>query len=89
MCQLITDEDRLVHNNLPCAFCGSKRPTGVWRGEILVHCCQTCAMEVLPVLMADALGRLSVSFVNTQGFKTIEKNFWKALCLTTRATPKV
>lgn len=84
MCQLLTNEDRRNHHNQPCTFCGNDRPTAVWRGaKGFVHCCTTCALEVLPALMADATAKRGAGFVNMQGFKTIEKNFWKALYLTT------
>jgi hypothetical protein len=80
MSRLVTKEDRDLHGNAPCSFCGSINPSGVWRGEIFVHCCSSCARDVLPVLMADSTHKYSRASAFAF-LRDVELAFWKAVAM--------
>ncbi len=61
-------------------FCCSRKAQAVWHGQETVHVCESCAVEVLPALIADAVHAGSLG---TLGFmnhlKAVEAEYWKAV----------
>jgi hypothetical protein len=84
--RLVTTRQMWGKATLQCAFCHSDKQdaTGYWfgRGNVL-GCCRTCALNVLPRLMADCLvpegaPREATNAILNQYMTEIQRNFWEA-----------
>jgi hypothetical protein len=68
-----------------CALCGRRSPDAVWLEGRKVGVCQSCAIEIFPKLMADAIGnRLSGDREEREKaiadhLAAFERHFWKAV----------
>lgn len=63
-----------------CDVC-DQAATAWWRGHRTISICSTCAAEVLPALMADAISSVMVEDWDRSKrvFDQIESRFWRAL----------
>lgn len=49
------DTVHAVGVQLVCFVCGCEKPNAGWLGHLIIGVCSNCAMEVLPVLLVDAI----------------------------------
>ena len=63
-----------------CRLCGNDHPAAMWRGEMDIFVCTTCAIDVLPRLIADAVVSDHADFTSVLEDKNrIDKAFWEAV----------
>ena len=64
-----------------CAFCDLP-VRAAWEGQRVIGCCHTCAIEVLPTLMADAIApQVADDWDRVKRiFDQAESRFWRAMC---------
>lgn len=73
-----------------CAFCSTKSWTGCWLGTDLIQVCRTCAIRILPALIADATWFPDwTPEIGASDWVKIETAFWHALKLNVLHDPKV
>lgn len=49
-----------------CSFCSDRKADAVWIGKVDIFACATCAAELLPQLMADAIvGAVSIEILRS------------------------
>ena len=68
--------------NERCHLCGAVAHA-FWQGDQRISVCQTCAIDILPALLADAI-RFGTTNRSQSTFRTLDtftKRFWRALCL--------
>lgn len=65
-----------------CSVCGSAEWAGMWRGESEIRVCRSCATEVLPRLIADAVWHPWMrTDTPANAFETIRSEYWRAIAL--------
>lgn len=67
-----------------CSFCGKNKADGVYFGEggaTEVFCCCVCAVEVLPMLMADSVHSADIRIQVEKQKAHADAAFWKALAI--------
>jgi hypothetical protein len=76
-------------NKNQCAFCPSKSWSGVWVATDLVQVCSSCAVLILPALMADATWFPQwTPEIGKRDLVKIETAFWHAQKLNIQRNPK-
>ncbi len=65
-----------------CSICGEPIWTAAWVGMIELHLCRRCAVEVLPRIIADAIGQPHLTLAEiTDTLTQIKGEFWRACAL--------
>lgn len=49
-----TEEEQNLYADAKCSICGGE-PNAMWGGREPIFVCRTCALEILPRLIADAI----------------------------------
>lgn len=66
-----------------CSLCGTDDWTGDWRGHCAVYVCRSCAQEVLPRLIADAVWNPMAAYRQIgyldHVLDRIRAEFWRAV----------
>jgi hypothetical protein len=66
-----------------CSFCGESGWSAVWHGVLEILVCDTCATEILPCLLADAIWMPSRKVADAeQALTHFQARFWRAFALT-------
>ena len=61
-----------------CFRCGEKA-TAMWHSLSIVEVCHSCAVEVLPKLIADATFHASSNYSGSRILERVRSEFWKAV----------
>jgi hypothetical protein len=73
-----------MRDDMKCSFCGERTAESMWttKGEQDdLFCCTTCAVSILPVIIADSIpkktGRMVLNWYTERAISA----FWKAMTI--------
>jgi hypothetical protein len=78
----LSEEDSSLGVKGKCSFCGAESRSYWWKGGGVFEVCESCALDKLPLLIADATGyRLKDQQQAEAAFDRIGKAFWRGLAI--------
>ena len=71
-----------IDTDARCSCCGTDDWTATWSGHARLYVCRSCAIDVLPALIADAIWRPILTFADVEAsVVAILRTFWRGIAL--------